>query len=533
MQENRSFDSYFGTYPGADGIPPGTCVPLNPANPGLGCVAPFHDPRDVAGGGPHHAVNAQADLDDGITQAAMDGFVYQQSTAKCIKNGSCPNDLLPAAKAAKLPFNHDVMGYHTADEIPNYWSYASHFVLQDHMFESVRGWSLMAHEYLVSEWAASCTNHKLASTCITRPDLPAPNAKTIYPWVTLFQLLDVNNVSWKYYLGEGTEPDCDDDEMTCAPEPQAATVPSYWNPAPYFQWVIAQGPAYLQLHNPPLDQFLVDIKNGTLPQVAWIIPASPYSEHPLAGIAAGQDYVTSLVNAVMQSPYWQNTAIFLTWDDWGGFYDHVSPPIVDMNATSTPVQGYGLRVPGLLISAYAQAGLIDHAVYSFDSYATFIEDIFINSTRLDPAALGNPDSRPSIRDSLATVTYLDGSTGPVGNLMSEFDFIDPPQPPLILSAHIPSHLVLSCGAAKSLNAVACPLGQVTISWSSISGPNVSGSFTYGVQRDGVPLLQCTTSQTSCTDTPAVGPHFYRAYSIDQNGIASPLSPSAYANITKG
>jgi phospholipase C len=533
MQENRSFDTYFGTYPGADGIPQGTCVPLNPNNTSLGCVAPFHDPRDVANGGPHRAADAQSDLDDGITQARMDGFVYQQSSAKCDKNSSCPSAVVAAAKTAKLPFDHDVVGYHTADEIPNYWSYASHFVLQDHMFESVRGWSLVSHQYLVSEWSASCTNQKVASTCTTASNLPTPHAKTIYPWANLFQLLDVNNVSWKYYLGEGTEPDCDDDEMTCAPEPQAAGVPSYWNPAPYFQWVITQGASYLQVHNPPVDQFLVDVKNGTLPQVAWVVPASPYSEHPTAGIAAGQDYVTSMVNAVMQSPYWQNTAIFLTWDDWGGFYDHVSPPIADMNATATPVQGYGLRVPAMVISAYAQPGLIDHDVYSFDSYATFIENIFINGTRLNPAALGNPDSRPTIRDALTSVTYVDGTTSTIGNLMNDFNFTAPTQPPLVLSTHIPSGLVLSCATRHLLNTVVCPPGPVTISWNAITGPNVSASFTYTVQRDGTTLPQCTTTQTSCTDTPALGPHYYRAYSTDQNGVTSPLSPSAYASMTNG
>ena len=357
MQENRSFDDYFGTFPNANGIPPGTCVPLNPANPTLGCVAPYEDQHDVSGGGPHIANDAQVDIDDGITQAKMDGFVYSELTVECgNKSSKCSE--IPGRSAP----TYAVMGYHTAAEIPNYWAYASHFVLQDALFEGIRGWSGVSHNDIVSEWSALCSNDKVTSTCVTRPTNPAPKSSTVYPWASLFQLMDLNGVSWKYYLGEGTEPDCEDGEMTCAPEPQAAGVPGYWNPAPYFAWVQAQAAGYLQQHNPPVDQFLVDVANGTLPQLSWVVPSQQYSEHPLAGSDAGMDYVTSMVNAVMQSPYWQNTAIFIAWDDWGGFYDHVVPPNVDYNSTTNPVQGFGLRVPGLMISAYAQAGYIDNSV---------------------------------------------------------------------------------------------------------------------------------------------------------------------------
>ena len=104
----------------------------------------------------------------------------------------------------------------------------------------------------------------------------------------------------------------------------------------------------------------------------------------------------------MQSPYWSNTAIFISWDDWGGFYDHVAPPVVDMDPGKYPVLGFGFRVPGLLISAYAKPGYIDHGVLSSDSYATFFEDLFMGGARLDPVKLGEPDSRPDIRDELTT-----------------------------------------------------------------------------------------------------------------------------------
>jgi phospholipase C len=120
----------------------------------------------------------------------------------------------------------------------------------------------------------------------------------------------------------------------------------------------------------------------------------------------------------MRSPNWKSTAIFITWDDWGGFYDHVVPPVVDRN-------GYGLRVPGLLISPYARRGFVDHQILSFDAYLKFIEDRFLRGQRLDPTNDGRPDPRPSVRENSPIL----------GNLIWEFDFKQKPQPPLILKPH--------------------------------------------------------------------------------------------------
>jgi phospholipase C len=125
--------------------------------------------------------------------------------------------------------------------------------------------------------------------------------------------------------------------------------------------------------------------------------------------------VTKLVNAVMRGPDWQSTAIFLTWDDWGGFYDHVVPPRVDRN-------GFGLRVPGITISAWARAGTIDHQTLSFDAYLKLIEDRFLGGQRLDPSTDGRPDSRPTVREELDVL----------GDLSLEFDFTQAPLDPLIL-----------------------------------------------------------------------------------------------------
>lgn len=524
MQENRSFDHYFGTFPGADGPPAGTCVPLDPSNPGAGCVAPFHDENDQNGGGPHAWQDAQLDIDDGIKTVREDGYVYQQvhGTAKSCQNNPNGNNC-GIIRYGRL--FHDAMGYHDQREIPNYWAYAENFVLQDHMFAGVRSWSWPEHLELVSEWVATCTDDTRAMSCRTAPNPKPPRPSLQLPWANLAQLLDAHQVSWKYYLGAGPEPDCEDDEMTCPPQIQTPAVPSYYNPLGYFEYVKQQGLAYLSSRDVPISAFLTDIKAGTLPQVSWIVPSNAYSEHPTSGVTAGMEYVTALVNAVMQSPYWRNTAIFITWDDWGGFYDHVPPPNVDMNTSPYPIQGFGIRVPGLMISAYAKHGYIDHAIYGSDSYATFFENLFTGSARLNPAQLGNPDRRPDIRDSLTQVTFPDGTTAPLGDMMTEFDFTRSPQPPLVLSTHIPTNIQANC-AANYLTWT-CTQATVQLTWDAVSGGAVSGPFSYHVVRnDTTDLAQCVTAATSCLDTPPSGTSVYRVYSVDAAGKASPLSAGA-------
>jgi phospholipase C len=539
VQENRSFDTYFGTYPNANGLPQNTCVPIDPSQPNEGCVTPFHDQHDVNAGGPHGSSAAQEDADDGLNTNYMDGFVLSQ-TQGLSKVCSSSDDVVAQLHSRLNKCStfypgterHDVMGYHTDAEIPNYWAYAENFVLQDQMYEGVRGWSLASHLDLTSEWSAICNNKAQLSTCVTNPiGHTAKGNKIVYPWVNLFQLMDLNDVTWKYYLGQGTEPDCDDDEMTCEPQAQNNLVLSLWNPVPGFAWVFNQGSSYLAAHNPPVDQFLLDLTNGTLPQVSWLVPSGEFSEHPSSGITGGMEYVTSLINAVMQSQYWNSTAIFLVWDDWGGFYDHVIPPVVDMNTTVTPVQGFGFRVPGLLISPYARPGTIDDSVLSMDSYATFIEDVFMGGTRLDPTAMGQPDRRPDIRDELTTVTFFDGSTAPVGNLMAEFDFTQQPLPPLILSTHIPIGITISCGSTDPNNPQTCALTKVKISWKAVAGAQVPGPFLYQVMRDGAPVTGCATKFTSCYDSVAPsGVHYYTVMSIDQNQVQSPASAGAEADV---
>jgi phospholipase C len=412
MQENRSFDEYFGTFPGADGIPmqngvPTVCSPDPDSNE---CVKPYHDPNDINAGGPHAAASAVTDINGG----KMDGFVTAYRGAK----KACTNTTTPGCALGNTA---DVMGWHDAREIPNYWAYAQNYVLQDRMFEPNSSWSLPSHLFMVSAWSASCTIPGDPESCVNALDgppgdvQPADLGKNDYAWTDLTYLLHKANVSWAYYLSNGSEPDCADDAMLCQPRSLNQNVPGIWNPLPAFDTVKQDD----QLGNiQTVDKFFSAAADGTLPAVSWIVPESKVSEHPPANIRTGQAYVTSLINAIMQGPDWKTTAIFLSWDDWGGFYDHVVPPKVDQN-------GYGLRVPGLVISPYARKGFIDHQTLSFDAYLKLIEDIFLNGQRLDPITDGRPDPRPSVREDASQL----------GNLLADFDFSQPPLSPLILSTN--------------------------------------------------------------------------------------------------
>jgi phospholipase C len=413
MQENRSFDTYFGTFPGANGIPGGVCLPSVAG----GCDAPYYDGEDKNAGGPHGTEAEIADIDRG----SMDGFVVQaEEKYSCVETGGC------GKCKSTVECGRDAMGYHDARDISNYWTYAHDFVLQDDMFESSLSWSLPEHLFLVSGWSARCPKHDTdPMDCVSSLDPFSPSkswskplepGRTIYPWTDITDLLYKAGVSWRYYVHEGYEPDCEDDEEeTCAKVRQNAKTPGIWNLLADFTDVQEDD----QLDDiQPLPDFYSAVGQTSecgLPHVAWIVPSLEVSEHPPSRISRGQAYVTSLVNSIMRSPCWGSTAIFLSWDDFGGFYDHVDPPNVDE-------LGYGLRVPGLVISPYARAGYIDHQQLSHDAYLKFIEDDFLESGRLNPATDERPDARPDVREEAPGL----------GSLASDFDFQQAPRPPLLL-----------------------------------------------------------------------------------------------------
>lgn len=405
MQENRSFDSYFETYPGADGLPRNVCVPDPMTH---ACDRPYHDAEDLNRGGPHEAKNAVEDVAGG----KMNGFVKEAERAQ-----ACVD---PTSPWCRQHGRVDVMGYHDAREIPNYWAYARHFVLQDHMFEPSASWSLPAHLFMVSEWSARCTstNAYSCANAVSQPPRPptfgrSTNTAALYAWTDLTYLLHRRRVSWRYYVMRGTEPDCATGAMTCRDVLQTPRTPGIWNPLPYFETVQQDGQ---ERNVTALDSYFTAARDGTLPAVSWITPDGKVSEHPPALVSDGEKYVTRLIDAAMTGPEWKSTAIFLAWDDWGGFYDHVVPPNVDEN-------GYGLRVPGLVISPYARKGFVDHQTLSFDAYAKFIEDDFLGGERLDPRTDGRPDPRPDVREEAPVL----------GNLAKDFDFSQKPREPLVLT----------------------------------------------------------------------------------------------------
>jgi phospholipase C len=417
VQENRSFDHYFGTFPGAEGIPmgsegePSVCLP-NPVTDG--CIRPYHEPDLIDIGGGHDVWASRTQIND----EKMDGFVR----SVLYRNGCVPES--PGAEKPVCPQlieRPDVMGYHDDRELPNYWRYAERFVLQDHFFASNHGSSEPAHLAIVSAWSAKCADPRDVWTCTPNIVDPGSGDKNFpftpaFAWTDVTHLFHEREVTWGYYVVPGFPKDCNDSPPPCDEDYREADTgpgtPDIWNPLPEFATVWEND----QLGNvQDVANFFEAAAEGTLPTISWVMPDWDRSEHPAASIVDGQAWVTDLVNAVMQGPAWETSAIFVGWDDWGGFYDHVPPPVVDGH-------GYGIRVPALVISPYAREGYIDQQVLSFDAWLKFIEDVFLNGERIDPQTDGRPDPRPTVREDAAGL----------GNLLSDFDFSQPPRPPLIL-----------------------------------------------------------------------------------------------------
>jgi phospholipase C len=237
----------------------------------------------------------------------------------------------------------------------------------------------------------------------------------MFAWTDITYLLTKDHVSWAYYVGDHT---CLNPDAFCGRKSNDSTPPAQ-DPLPSFTDVHEQHTiGNVMTHS----DFFDAVRNGTLPTVSWMLPGGLDSEHPGNGapLTNGQEHVTQVINAIARSPLWYRTAIFLTWDDWGGFYDNVKPPRVDEN-------GYGIRVPGLMISAWANPG-IDHQTLSFDAYLKLIEDLYLGGQRLDPRTDGRPDSRPTVREDVRIL----------GSLKKEFDFSGDPIRPVILDPTPPT-----------------------------------------------------------------------------------------------
>ena len=374
MQENRSFDNYFGTYPGASGIPRGTCMPLSPDHPNVGCVKPFLSTNVISGDLPHGYQSSVIAHDNG----KMDGFMVAEN-----------EDL-------------KTMSYYDNKTIPYYWDLARHYVLADNFYSSVLSYSLPNHWFALAGQApatsmfyfmhrpphnnilnqaenasiiaggggnqnATMGNTTVAANFGVNPNPTSINLRDEVARVYLEEsnltktvadlfMNNTHNITWKYY-----------DHLVRAGNYKAAVSSGrafeFWNP------FSAKGSTYTPAYSSHFAnraQIFTDLKNGNFPQVSWVMPSFPISEHPPANITSGMNWVKHVINAIMNSPYWNSTAIILTWDDYGGFYDHVAPPQIDK-------YGLGFRMPTIIISPYSEPGYIDHTQYQFESMLKFIE----------------------------------------------------------------------------------------------------------------------------------------------------------------
>ncbi len=386
IKENRSFDTYFGTFPGANGattgvISSGQVIPLYPT--------PDRTLHDIG-----HSWNAaHTSMDNGL----MDQY-----------------DLIPDGTV-----NGDYQAYTqmTQADIPNYFAYARQFVLSDNTFSSQRGASFSNHLYMIASQSGGaiglptvpkrpgswgCDGEPGTLVQVLAQDGVVSNQFPCFDFQTIGDSLDqANNIGWLSYApGQGQD--------------------GYiWNAFDAISHV--RNSAAWNQHVVPWTQFQADALNGNLPPVSWVVTSGTTSEHPPDSTCLGENTTVQELNALMQGPDWASTVVFLTWDDFGGFYDHVAPPTLDL-------YGLGPRVPMIIISPYAKHGYISHTLYTFDSVMKFIEERF----------------------NLAPLTDRDANAN---DMLDSFNFTQTPQKPFLLKTR-PCPLL----AARSLRFGNIPVG---------------------------------------------------------------------------
>jgi phospholipase C len=380
MQENHTFDNYFGTRPGVDGVPPGTCMPLRRgvAQP---CVEPFHIGQHGSLDLDHTAQAFQVQYDGG----AMDGFVEGVSTQ---------------GKDGKL-----TMAYYDDRDLPYYWNLADEYVLFDRFFSSANAGSIRNHMFRVTG-SPGATGKTESIPAAGWGDLP-----------TIFDRLEAAGISWKFYV-ENYDPAITFRTRASAPDAdRGAQV--IWVPLLAYARYVDDPRLFGKIVD--LDEYYDDAARGDLPAVSFIAPAGD-SEHPPGSVQAGQTLVRSLLTQLMRAPQWPSSAFLWSYDDWGGWYDHVKPPQVDQ-------YGYGFRVPALLVSPYAKRGHVDSTTLDFTSALRFIE----HNWGLEP--LAERDRRAN--------TFLDA-----------FDFTAPPRSAALI------------GTERHPTAIARPDARVVYGWYS-------------------------------------------------------------------
>ncbi len=303
MKENHSFDNYFGTYPGADGIPAG--VKLSDGHGGV--VTP-------------HWLNASSTPDlPHSTQAMLQDY-----------NGSLNDGFAKSAESVQNGLGNFSVGYFNNHEIPNYWSLASRFVLADQYFHSIFGPTIPNRLYSIAGQSGGLLTNTIPTAGI---DIPS-----------IFDQLEAKGISWRYYSTQNAN---------SKPLP-LNLVPLKSNPNMVMRLL-------------PITQLIPDIQAGTLPAVTYIDPSQTpgISEHPSENVTVGEAWTMQVINAIIAGPQWQQSAILLTWDESGGYYDHVAPKQVDGF-------GYGFRVPLLAISPFVKSGSINHDIMDHTSILKFV-----------------------------------------------------------------------------------------------------------------------------------------------------------------
>jgi phospholipase C len=371
FQENRTPDNLFqdpvligrGADIATSGLNSlGQTIPLNPIDLGTTGASPQN--YDLS-----HANAAFVAMYHG---GKMDGA----NLIPCTPAAACPPNAHP---------NPQYMYVKQADVQP-YFALAEQYTFGDRMFQTNQGPSFPAHQFIISGtsaptaastlFAAENPNKSPAGCLAPLTETVAmidalgseTNAPPQYPCFehpTLTDLLDTKSVTWRYYAPSAgsiwTGPDAI--SHICQPQTINGTL-------------TCTGPGWTGNVIIPQSQVLSDIANGQLAQVTWIIPSGASSDHALSNDGSGPSWVASIVNSIGNSPYWANTAIIITWDDWGGWYDHVAPKVVNDGVSWGSGYVYGFRVPLIVVSPYAKLAYISHNTHDFGSILKFIETTF-------------------------------------------------------------------------------------------------------------------------------------------------------------
>ncbi|MGA8574906.1 MAG: alkaline phosphatase family protein [Candidatus Cybelea sp.] len=340
IQENRSFDNLFQGYPGADTVSSGEnssgeTIPLQPES--------LADRYDI-----DHSAQAMFEACDGTgtipgTHCRMDGFNKERSYFG--------------------PRNPQYV-YVPHDESKPYFDMAHHWVVADRMFASQLDESFVAHQYIIAAQADSTVNlpllrwgcggeRKDTVPTITQDRTIGPNVHPCFDYQTLGDELDAVKHSWRFYASKYGSGSSDGG--------------SGWSGFSAVKH-IRYGPDWKNVISPNW-RFIADVRAGTLANFTWITPVCDDSDHLNCGGGYGPSWVAALVNTVGKSKFWSSTAIFVTWDDWGGLYDHVAPTYKDYD-------GLGFRVPLLVISPYAKQNFVSHVHYETASVLRFAEDLW-------------------------------------------------------------------------------------------------------------------------------------------------------------